>query len=119
MTAYDCPTAARRQNLIEKRPVIRNPSRCAKEEVQKTNHESQEDGARVRHRELGDMAAWADRITFEEIREKSGLSESEVTVLMRSQLKRSSFRAWRKRVSERATKHRRLFERRRQHLDVS
>jgi hypothetical protein len=55
MTAYDCPTAARRQNLIEKRPVIRNPSRCAKEEVQKANHESQEDGARVRHRELGDM----------------------------------------------------------------
>ncbi|MCH2387089.1 MAG: TIGR03643 family protein [Opitutales bacterium] len=61
-------------------------------------------------------AAWADRITFEEIREKTGLSEAEVIILMRSQLKRSSFRMWRKRVSKRCTKHRKLFESRRQRV---
>jgi len=61
-------------------------------------------------------AAWADRITFEEIREKTGLSEAEVIILMRSQLKRSSFRIWRKRVSMRRTKHRKLFESRRQRI---
>ena len=62
-------------------------------------------------------AAWADRITFEEIEEKSGLSEAEVIILMRSHLKGSSFRNWRKRVSERSTKHRKRFESRRQHLE--
>ena len=55
-------------------------------------------------------AAWADRITFEEIREKSGLRESEVIKLMRNQLKPSSFRLWRKRVKNKSIKHRRKFE---------
>ena len=55
-------------------------------------------------------AAWADRITFEEIREKSGFVESEVIKLMRSQLKPSSFRLWRKRVKNKSIKHRRKFE---------
>ena len=55
-------------------------------------------------------AAWADRITFEEIREKSGLRESDVIKLMRSQLKPSSFRLWRKRVKNKSIKHRRKFE---------
>ena len=55
-------------------------------------------------------AAWADRITFEEIKEKSGLREAEVIKLMRSQLKPSSFRLWRKRVKNKSIKHRRKFE---------
>ena len=55
-------------------------------------------------------AAWADRITFEEIREKSGLIEAEVIKLMRRQLKPSSFRLWRKRVKNKSIKHRRKFE---------
>ena len=55
-------------------------------------------------------AAWADRITFEEIREKSGLRESEVIKLMRNQLKPSSFRLWRKRVKNKSIKHRIKFE---------
>ena len=55
-------------------------------------------------------AAWADRVTFEEIKEKSGLRESEVIKLMRSQLKPSSFRLWRKRVKNKSIKHRRKFE---------
>ena len=43
-------------------------------------------------------AAWADRITFEEIREKTGKTESDVIKLMRKNLKPGSFRLWRKRV---------------------
>ena len=37
-------------------------------------------------------AAWADRITFEEIKEKEGKNESEVIKIMRKKLKPSSFR---------------------------
>ena len=55
-------------------------------------------------------AAWADRITFEEIRDRSGLRESEVIKLMRRELSPRSFRLWRERVSSRKTKHRRRFE---------
>tara|TARA_B100001093_G_scaffold75036_1_gene65842 strand:+ start:3840 stop:4109 length:270 start_codon:yes stop_codon:yes gene_type:complete len=56
-------------------------------------------------------AAWADRITFEEILEKSGFTEAQVIVLMRKTLKPGSFRLWRKRVSETSYKHRKLFKR--------
>ena len=36
-------------------------------------------------------AAWADRITFEEIEEKTGNTESQVIKIMRRSLKPSSF----------------------------
>ena len=49
--------------------------------------------------------AWEDRTTFEAIEFQFGLSEAAVIALMRSQLKSGSFRAWRKRVSGRLTKH--------------
>ena len=52
--------------------------------------------------------AWEDRTSFESIRERSGLSEAEVIQLMRANLKRQSFRLWRKRVKGRVTKHRAL-----------
>ena len=55
-------------------------------------------------------AAWADRITFEEIFEKTGKKESEVIKIMRTNLKPSSFRLWRKRVNQKSIKHRKLFE---------
>lgn len=55
-------------------------------------------------------AAWADRITFEEIREKTGKAESEVIKVMRSNLSPSSFKLWRKRVKEKSIKHRKKFE---------
>ena len=57
--------------------------------------------------------AWEDRTTFEEIEERTGLSEKQVIGVMRRELKPSSFRMWRKRVCGRVTKHRRLLE---QHL---
>ena len=49
--------------------------------------------------------AWEDRTPFEAIAYQFGLSESEVIQLMRSEMKASSFRMWRKRVSGRKTKH--------------
>lgn len=54
-------------------------------------------------------AAWADRITFEEIKEKTGKSESEVIKIMRRNLKPSSFRLWRKRVHTKSIKNRKKF----------
>ena len=55
-------------------------------------------------------AAWADRITFEEIKNKTGYRESDVIKIMRRSLKPSSFRLWRKRVHEKSIKHRKKFE---------
>ena len=49
--------------------------------------------------------AWEDRTTFEAIEAQFGLNESAVIDLMREQMKPSSFRMWRKRVSGRRTKH--------------
>ena len=54
--------------------------------------------------------AWADRISFEEIKKKTGLSEKEVIKIMRTNLKRKSYLLWRKRVRGRLTKHRKLFK---------
>ena len=56
--------------------------------------------------------AWEDRTSFEEILSRTGLSEAEVIRIMRRELKPSSFRRWRERVSGRVTKHRKRFERR-------
>ena len=49
--------------------------------------------------------AWEDRTSFEAIQYQFGLSESDVVALMRKEMKSSSFRMWRKRVSGRKTKH--------------
>lgn len=49
--------------------------------------------------------AWEDRTTFEAIEFQFGLDESEVIQLMREEMKRSSWRMWRKRVQGRSTKH--------------
>lgn len=62
--------------------------------------------------------AWEDRTTFEEIRERTGLGEAEVIRVMRRELKASSFRMWRKRVSGRVTKHRKLMEAKRVLPDI-
>ena len=59
-------------------------------------------------------AAWADRITFEEIFEKTGKKESEVIKIMRRTLKPKSFQNWRKRVREKSIKHRSLFKKKRE-----
>ena len=55
-------------------------------------------------------AAWADRITFEDIKLKTGLSEGNVIKIMRKSLKPSSFKLWRKRAKGQSIKHRKKFE---------
>ena len=55
-------------------------------------------------------AAWADRITFEDIKSKTGLTEGDVIKIMRRSIKPSSFRLWRKRVNQKSIKHRKKFE---------
>jgi uncharacterized protein (TIGR03643 family) len=54
-------------------------------------------------------AAWADRVTFEEIKKKTGKSESDVIKTMRKNLKPSSFRLWRERAKRKSIKHRKKF----------
>jgi uncharacterized protein (TIGR03643 family) len=49
--------------------------------------------------------AWEDRTPFDAIEQNFGLSEAQVIAIMRTELKRSSFNLWRKRVTGRATKH--------------
>ena len=60
-----------------------------------------EDATRSRIIEM----AWEDRTPFDAIRASFGMSEADIIALMRASLKRSSFKAWRERVSGRATKH--------------
>lgn len=56
--------------------------------------------------------AWADEVSFDEIKERTGFAEKDVITLMRRSLKPSSFRMWRKRVSGRITKHKKPFHHR-------
>ncbi len=50
--------------------------------------------------------AWEDRTPFDAIKAQFGISEKEVIKILRKNLKKSSFKLWRKRVSGRKTKHR-------------
>lgn len=52
--------------------------------------------------------AWEDRTPFEAIERLFGLNESAVIKLMRAELKASSFKLWRARVSGRKAKHLKL-----------
>jgi uncharacterized protein (TIGR03643 family) len=49
--------------------------------------------------------AWEDRTSFDTIKSQFGLSEKQVIALMRREMKESSFKMWRERVSGRKTKH--------------
>ena len=49
--------------------------------------------------------AWEDRTPFAAIETQFDLSEKQVIALMRREMKQSSFKMWRKRVTERSTKH--------------
>ena len=52
--------------------------------------------------------AWEDRTPFDAITFQFGISEQETIEIMRSEMKPSSFRMWRKRVQGRKTKHEQL-----------
>ncbi len=49
--------------------------------------------------------AWEDSTPFEAIELQFGLKENDVREIMRKEMKPSSFRMWRKRISGRKTKH--------------
>ncbi|MGR3809233.1 TIGR03643 family protein [Jiulongibacter sp. NS-SX5] len=49
--------------------------------------------------------AWEDRTPFDAIEAQFGIPEKEVIKLMRKEMKPTSFKMWRKRVSGRKTKH--------------
>jgi uncharacterized protein (TIGR03643 family) len=50
--------------------------------------------------------AWEDRTPFDAIHYQFGLKEDEVKALMKKELKYSSYKLWRQRVEQCATKHR-------------
>ncbi len=52
--------------------------------------------------------AWSDKISFDEIKQKTGLIEKDIIKIMRRTLKKSSYILWRKRVRGRPSKHRKL-----------
>ena len=49
--------------------------------------------------------AWSDDVTFGDIKIQYGIDEKDVIKIMRKNLKRRSFKLWRKRVSGRKSKH--------------
>lgn len=49
--------------------------------------------------------AWEDRTPFDAIEFQFGIKENDVRKIMRTHLKESSFKLWRKRVKGRKTKH--------------
>ena len=54
--------------------------------------------------------AWSDRVSFDRIKKETGFCEADVIRLMRRELKPSSFKLWRARVTGRITKHRKRFK---------
>ena len=49
--------------------------------------------------------AWEDRTPFEAIFDQFNINEKELISIMRNNLRKSSFKLWRERVSGRKTKH--------------
>ena len=54
--------------------------------------------------------AWEDRTPFEAIFNQFDINEKELIAIMRNNLKKSSFKLWRERVSGKKTKHSKLRE---------
>ena len=52
--------------------------------------------------------AWCDKTSFDSIKLQTNLSEKEVIKIMRSNLKKSSFKLWRQRVYGRKAKHEKI-----------
>ncbi|MEP3196446.1 MAG: TIGR03643 family protein [Lentilitoribacter sp.] len=68
------------------------------------NDQSLQTGSEITESEIIELA-WCDETTFDSIKSQTGRSEQDVIKLMRSRLKPSSFKLWRKRVSGRPAKH--------------
>ena len=48
--------------------------------------------------------AWEDEVSFKSIKYQYGISEADVIKIMRKNIKRSSFKMWRKRVTSRISR---------------
>ena len=59
------------------------------------------------HSQIIEMA-WCDDTSFDAIQMQTGLQEKDVIKIMRTYMKPSSFRMWRKRMYGRKTKHEKL-----------
>jgi uncharacterized protein (TIGR03643 family) len=69
-----------------------------------TSVQPRQTGSDVTESEIIELA-WCDETTFDSIKSQTGRSEQDVIKLMRSRLKPSSFKLWRKRVSGRPAQH--------------
>ena len=49
--------------------------------------------------------AWCDKTSFDSIKAQTGIPEKDIIKIMRSNLKKTSFKVWRERVRGRKTKH--------------
>jgi len=52
--------------------------------------------------------AWCDKTSFDSIKMQTGFSEKEVIRIMRSNLKKATFKVWRERVYGRKAKHEKI-----------
>ena len=52
--------------------------------------------------------AWCDKTSFDSIKMQTGFSEKEVIKIMRSNLKKASFKVWRERVYGRKANHEKI-----------
>ena len=52
--------------------------------------------------------AWCDKTSFDSIKDQTGIAEKDVIKVMRSNLKTTSFKVWRKRVYGRKAKHEKI-----------
>ena len=52
--------------------------------------------------------AWCDKTSFDSIKMQTGFSEKEIIKIMRSNLKKASFKVWRERVYGRKAKHEKI-----------
>ena len=53
--------------------------------------------------------AWCDKTSFDSIEAQTGLAEKDVIKIMRSKLKKTSFKVWRERVCGRKAKHDKIY----------
>lgn len=91
--------------LARKKGMTDTPDRSFPDDFVPIDRESIRDGGSLTRSEIVALA-WDDKASFDAIEAQTGMSEDEVIEIMRAEMKPSSFRMWRERVSGRASKHR-------------
>ena len=85
----------------------KNQKRLFQQRIRKMKKKSQDKIDTLNEADLSHVIelGWRDEVSFDDIQMQTGLLEKEVIEIMRTNMKPSSFRMWRKRVSGRAQKH--------------